>query len=35
MVTELALEYKPLEAAERQELLGRIQGVEPIFRYEA
>ena len=34
MVTELALEYRPLEAAEKQELLARIKGVEPIFRHE-
>jgi len=35
MVTEIALGYKPLTDAERQQLLAQVQGVEPIFRYEA
>ncbi len=35
MVTELALDYRPLEPSEREELLTRIRGVEPIFRHGA
>lgn len=35
LCVELASRYEPLSPAERQELLTRIAGVEPIFKYTA